>query len=303
MIRRLCYRHLGGVPISPGMPRAIFKQLRLAVLCAAGCLFLGAAGASVAQAGTATGVNSLRNPSADCDRSSSDIGSLDLRSFNACRAKEGVGPLVLPRNWSTLTQSDQEFVLIDLERVNRGLAPIVGLSTALNVLAATGAATTDDPAFPSHGMSGGGGIWAEASSPIGATYEWMYDDGPNGYDTNSDCPPGGGSGCWLHRDIILWNGRGPLVAGAAGAGAGNHGSYAFEVVSGYSTAGLSFTWAHELASFATKPGRETLGESAESRRTRHHPTRHHPTRHHPKLRRKSVKRSRGATDTIRITVG
>ena len=277
------------------MPQWIFTRLRLVALCAGGCLLLGLAGVSVALAGTATGVNPLKNPSADCDRSSPHIGSLDLKSFNDCRAKGGVGPLVLPRNWSTLTQSEQEFVLIDLERVNRGLAPIVGLSSALNVLAASGAATSNDPAFPSHSVSGGGGIWAQASSPIGATYEWMYDDGPNGYNTNSDCPPGGGSGCWLHRDIILWKGRGPLVAGAASAGAGDHGSYAFEVVSGYSTAGLSFTWAHELRSFAAKPGRETLCASAESRRTRRHPN----------ARRKSAKRSRagGATQTIRITVG
>lgn len=279
------------------MPRAIFKQLRLAVLCAAGCLLLGSAGAGVALAGTATGVNPLKNPSADCDRSIPH--SLDLQSFNACRAKEGVGPLVLPRNWSTLTQAEQEFVLINLERVNRGLAPIVGLSSTLNVLAATGAAASADPAFP-HGMRSGGGIWAQASSAIGATYEWMYDDGPNGYDTNSDCPPGGGSGCWLHRDIILWKGSGRLVAGAASDGAGDHGSYAFEVVSGYSTAGLSFSWAHELRSFATKPGRETLSDYAESLRARHH-----PTRHHLKARRKSAKRSRAsrATKTISITIG
>jgi hypothetical protein len=248
------------------MLRRIFTRPRLVALCAVSCLFLGLAGASVAQAGTATGLNPLKNPSADCDRSSPDIGSLDLHSFNTCRAKEGVGPLVLPRNWSTLTQSEQEFVLVDLERVNRGLAPIVGLSSALNNLAATGARTSADPAFPNHGMSGGGGLWAEASSPMGAMYEWMYDDGPNGYDTNMDCPPGGGSGCWLHREIILWNGHGRLVAGAASGGAGNRGSYAFEVVSGYSTAGLTFTWAHELRSFATKPGLELLGESAKSHR-------------------------------------
>ncbi|HUY58403.1 MAG TPA: hypothetical protein VMV16_01720 [Solirubrobacteraceae bacterium] len=272
------------------------------MLCAAGCLFLGAAGASIAQAGTATGVNPLRNPSADCNRSNPNVASLDLQSFNACRAKEGVGPLVLPRNWRTLTQSEQEFVLINLERVNRGLAPIIGLSSALNVLAATGAATSNDPAFPSHGMTGGGGLWGEASSPLGATYEWMYDDGRNGYDANSDCPPGGGSGCWMHRDIILWKGPGTLVAGAASGGAGNHGSYAFEVVSGHSTAGLSFTWAHELRSFATKPGRETLGASAKSRPKRQ--------KHYKKSREKSPKKpvkrsraSRGTTDTIRITVG
>jgi hypothetical protein len=278
------------------MPRRTFKRLRLRALCAVSCLFLGLAGASVALAGTSTGVNPLKNPSADCDRSSPAAGALDLQSFNACRAKEGVGPLVLPRNWATLTQSEQEFVLINLERVNRGLSPIVGLSSVLNVLAATGAATNDDPAFPSH-MSGGGGIWAEASSPVGATYEWMYDDGPNGYDTNMNCPPSGGSDCWLHRDIILWNGHGQLVAGAASGGAGNRGSYAFEVVSGYSTANLSFTWARELRSFATRPRLELLGESAKS----------HPTRHRAKSRKKAATRPRPARPvtkptTITITV-
>ncbi len=274
------------MPISPEMPRRTFKRLRLVALCAVSCLCLGLAGASVALAGTATGVNPLKNPSADCDRSSPAPGSLDLHSFNACRAKEGVGPLVLPRNWATLTQSEQEFVLVNLERVNRGLAPIVGLSSALNVLAATGAAASNDPAFPSH-MSGGGGIWAEASSPVGATYEWMYDDGPNGYDANMNCPASGGSDCWLHRDIILWNGHGQLVAGAASGGAGNHGSYAFEVVSGYSTANLSFSWARELRSFATKPGLELLGESAKS--------------HRPKARKKAATRPRAARRVTKPT--
>jgi hypothetical protein len=287
------------------MPQAIFTRLRLAALGACACLFLGIAGASAAQAATSTGVISPKNPSSDCDRSSSDVGSLDRQSFNACRAKEGVGPLVLPHNWGTLTQSEQEFVLIDLERVNRGLAPIVGLSSALNVLAATGAATNDDPAFPSHGMTGGGGLWGEASSPLGATYEWMYDDGPNGYNTNLDCPPGGGSGCWMHRDIILWKGgRARLVAGSASAGAGNHGSYAFEVVSGYSTAGLSFTWAHELRDFASKPEREPLGETAKSRPKRHRQKPHEKSRE--KSRKKSAKHSGSsslATDSITITVG
>jgi len=113
MIRRLCYRHLGGVPISPECPARSSSNLRLAVLCAAGCLFLGAAGASGrGQAGTATGVNSLRNPSADgridVIRTAPTSGSLDL-SFNAVPRQGGCGPLVAARNWSTLTQSDQEF--------------------------------------------------------------------------------------------------------------------------------------------------------------------------------------------------
>lgn len=160
----------------------------------------------------------------------------------------------LPGNWNSLTPSQQQLVIIDIERVNRGLAPIVGLSASLGKLAARGASDERDPAFPANGFSGGGGLWAASASVLGADYEWMYDDGLHGYDANLDCPARGGSSCWLHRDIILWHPHGgPLVAGAGYVRKAQYGSYAFEVLSGHSTAGLNFTWAHELRYFAVKP--------------------------------------------------
>jgi hypothetical protein len=223
----------------------------------------------------------LRNPAADCDRSAPASGSWGVANIDACRAHEGLGPLVLPSNFATLTPVQQGFVLINLERVNRGLAPIVGLSATLNGLAAQGAASDSDPSFPSGGFLGGGGIWAAASSIVAADYMWMYDDGPNGFDTNLACPAAGAPGCWEHRDIILWNRTpAPLVAGGGYASTGGSGSFAYLILSGYSTAELTFTWRSELRYFAVKPKLATFGASAATapRRHRHQPPR--PRHHH-----------------------
>ena len=55
------------------------------------------------------------------------------------RQTEGLGPMSLPSNYPSLTPAEQLFVLTDLERVDRGLAPIEGLSTTLNAYAQAGA--------------------------------------------------------------------------------------------------------------------------------------------------------------------
>jgi hypothetical protein len=204
----------------------------------------------VASAGAETaGILPPANPGTDCDAHGRDP-SLTVRGLDRCRAREGVGPLVLPSNWVALTGPQQMLVLIDLERVNRGLAPVVGLSRTLDRLAAEGARSRNDPPFPSGGFESGGGVWFGGDSTVAADYGWMYDDGPKGLDLNEDCPAGGhSSSCWLHRDIILSRGAGALVGG----GGSTRGSYAFEILSGYSLAGLTFTWVHELRYFATKP--------------------------------------------------
>ena len=274
----------------------------------AGAAQAGAAHAGAAQAGTA-GILPPRNPASDCDRTNAGAGYWSVTSIDSCRALEGVGPLTLPTNWKTLTPVQQGFVLIDLERVNRGLAPIVGLSPALNRLAADGAANGDDPSFPA-GSFGGGAIWAGAGSVLAADYLWMYDDGPNGLDTNLACPSAGAPGCWGHRDIILWNrGGGQLVAGGGYAASSDGGSFAYLVMAGYPAAGLSFTWAGELRYFTAKPAVEHTGQAAATatphkrtaashrqlrRRSRRHPARrlndaHHRVRH---AKHRAIKRPR-----------
>lgn len=267
---------------------------RLSALGAAGCLLLGA-GAGAAQAATA-GILPPRNPASNCDQAALGGGYGSVTNINSCRATEGVGPLTLPTNWNSLTPVEQGFVLIELERVNRGLAPIIGLSSTLNRLAADGASNGDDPPFPAGGFMGGGAIWAGTGSVLAADYLWMYDDGPNG--SNLACPSPGAPGCWGHRDIILWNrGAGPLVAGGGYASSGYGGSFAYLVLSGYSTAGLTFTWSSELRYFTIKPTLERTGNVAKatrkhrrSKRRLHRRTKHHLRRHRKHERRRHDRR-------------
>jgi len=208
----------------------------------------------------AAGILPPSNPAADCDHSADTNSVWDVNSIDACRAQEGIGPLVLPSNWSTLSPTQQEFVLIDLERVNRGLPPIVGLSASLNALAANGAQNQTDPPFPSTGE--GGGIWAGGGSVFGADMMWLYDDGANGFDANEDCASDH-SYCWAHRDIILGtDGGGTLVAGGGYSGSGGFGSFADLIMSHYATSDLTFTWAGELPYFAARPRAEVLGSAA-----------------------------------------
>jgi hypothetical protein len=221
---------------------------------AAAVVALAMAGFVAAPAGAATaGILPPANPAADCDAKGRDP-ALTVQGLDRCRAKEGVGPLTLPSNWTMLSGPEQMLVVIDLERVNRGLAPVVGLNPTLDRLAAAGARARNDPRFPAAGYQSAGSIWFGGDSTIAADYGWMYDDGPKGLDLNEDCPAAGhSSSCWLHRDIILLSGAGRALVGGGGS---VRGSYAFEILSGYSRAGLTFTWAHELRYFTSKPGVE-----------------------------------------------
>jgi hypothetical protein len=257
----------------------------LAALSASACVLLGAA-AGTAHA-TTVGTLPPRNPTSDCNHASIAGGFWGVSDINSCRALEGVGPLTLPSNWRALTPVEQGFVLMNLERVNRGLAPIVGLSPALNQLASAAAANRVDPSFPTGGFTGGGAIWAGAGSALAADYMWMYDDGPNGLDRNLACPAAGGPGCWGHRDVILWNKvGGPLVAGGGYSQSGGNGSFAYLVLSGYSTSNLTFTWASELQYFAAAPTADPLGRTTaatmvhrrKSDKPKHKPAKHKPVR-------------------------
>jgi hypothetical protein len=283
------------------MPFLTSSRRWIGTICAASVLLIGAAGAGAAQAATA-GILPPHNPAADCDRTDTANAEWGATNINACRALEGVGPLVLPSNWNALTTVQQGFVLINLERVNRGLPAIVGLSASLNELAASGAANSNDPPFPGRGFAGGGGIWAGAASVMAADYMWMYDDGANGLDSNLACPQAGAPGCWMHRDIILWKQGGPLVAGGGFSGSPRDGSYAYLVLDGYSTSGLTFSWTHELRYFATKPAVELLGKAAKAPAKRHRKKKHSAKKH--SARKRAAKRTPTRSDSgIEITVG
>jgi hypothetical protein len=200
------------------------------------------------------------NPQTICE---SIPSSADASTVDFCRALEGVGPITLPSNWSALTVPQQLLVVINLERVNRGLPPVIGLSASLDSLAQEGANGNHDPGFPAgyHDPAGttgayydGGGVWwYNSDTAVSADASWMYGDGYGG--KNLACMSPTASACWGHRDILLSDGSSETLVGGAGY-VPSPNSFAFEELYGYETSDLVFTWASELRYFSTPPAVE-----------------------------------------------
>jgi len=125
-----------------------------------------------------------------------------VQAIDQARAAEGVGPLVLPADFASLSVPEQLLVLADLERVDRGLPGFSGLSSSLDSLASAGASANTDPVGPAGSDWGSNWAGGEASALL-ADYDWMYDDGPGS--PNMDCTASDLSGCWDHRNNILGN--------------------------------------------------------------------------------------------------
>jgi hypothetical protein len=135
------------------------------------------------------------------DSSSNCLAAL-LGAVNRARAKEHIRPMVLPAGFSSLSIPEQLFVAVNLERVDRGLPPFAGLTSALNRNAQLGADKATDPPDPGGGYLLDDAVWAGgASNGLDAVYGWMYEDGPNS--GNLDCRRHGAPGCWGHRKGIL----------------------------------------------------------------------------------------------------
>jgi hypothetical protein len=164
---------------------------------------------------TAVADTPLGDPSANREPNPATIGTcagdanaapcltLATNDIDAARALEGVGPISLPTNWTSLSVPIQLLVIANLERVDRGLIPVTGLSSALNALAQQGADTDADPPFPNpfHGTWGTGNWAGGYSSPLEANFGWMYDDGVGS--PNLDCHVASDTGCWGHRHSVL----------------------------------------------------------------------------------------------------
>lgn len=140
---------------------------------------------------------------------------LTLAAVDSARAGEGLGPLLLPAGFTQLTVPEQLFVVLNRERVDRGLAPFVGLSAALDSNAQKGAATAELPPRPGRAYTAVGAEWIGAvDNGLDADYQWLYDDGPNSGVPN--CSDTRSAGCWADRQIVLRRfGSHPLVMGAA----------------------------------------------------------------------------------------
>ena len=104
--------------------------------------------------------------------------------------------------FDAMTVPQQLFVIANVERSDRGLAPINGLT------AQTAAGDNTDPDLSTWTLTGGASVmswgsnWAGGTtSPLGSDYYWMYDDGPGS--PNGACTSPSAPGCWGHRDNVL----------------------------------------------------------------------------------------------------
>jgi hypothetical protein len=200
-----------------------------------------------------------------------------VATLNAGRRNEGLGPLLLPRNWGRLTVPEQIFVLTELERTARGLRPDTGIAADWNAAARAGADAGTDPTSAGAGARGGFlSIWAGGqANPIIAMVGWIYDDAyfPDHSTQNIACSSSSPSGCWGHRDAILRDtdttaceqrcaiGTGYSADGFAATGPGQgRESYAevFGVDAGDNPDRLMFRWTSELRQL---PACERAGDS------------------------------------------
>jgi len=171
-----------------------------------------------------------------------------LAAINNGRAHEGVAPMALPSNWYSLTAQQQTFVMTNLERTARGMAPLSEMATGLEGAAQQGAATGQDPSPPAgYPFTEWGSNWAgEMGNPLEALYYWMYDDGPGS--SNIECSPSDSSGCWGHRhNILLPMACNPCVLGAGYDAHGYQGmpSLTELLVDTSGSPPADFTWAQE----------------------------------------------------------
>ena len=195
-----------------------------------------------------------------------------LADLNAARAAEGTGPMQLPGDFGTLSVPQQLLVLSNLERVDRGLAPVIGLSGPLDQDALTGAQNDADPQPTQFNGNAATSNWEGGyGSPLEADFVWMYDDGLGS--GNVDCTPSDQTGCWGHRHDILWPFDAPVVMGAADA-QGQFGPSQTELfvggdrqtAPGQADAPLAPTWATIAATlpFTVAPASISLTPSATS---------------------------------------
>ena len=180
--------------------------------------------------------------------------SATLAAIDAARGLEGVGPMTLPLNYNALPAAEQLLVVVNLERVDRGLNPIAGLTPGLDQDAWSGAVNNGDPPAPA-GASSSAGVWIGGfATPLYDDFFWMYDDGPGGVSSSAN---------WAHRNIILasWSGSNSVLMGASVVATSRYADSAAAVFATGTSGAPNFTWAGEVPylSFLSSPGTVDLG--------------------------------------------
>lgn len=207
-----------------------------------------------------------------CGGAPDSVGCISsaLSDIDAARAAEGVRPMELPADFASFDVPLQLLVVTDLERVDRGLAPVEGLAGDLDSAAASAAAADQDPMLKHFNGTELASNWAGGiSSTLLADFVWMYDDGPGS--GNLDCKQAGDSGCWGHRRNILYQYDNPVAMGAGYAAHTSYGPSITELFIGGDTATgpgradalLAPTW-HQLSdpSGSTTPSTPTAKPAA-----------------------------------------
>jgi hypothetical protein len=188
-----------------------------------------------------------------------------LAAINRQHVRENIPAIVLPRNFWLLRPALQLFVITDLERVSRRLAPVVGVTAQLDGWATTGAYANVDPSLHTWMLAGGthlhsfGSVWGAALNVLDADFLWMYDDGWSAGDVyNADCVTATSAGCWSHRAVILggYDGSSRLVGGVGSVTHHDaHGTLdsEAEVIADYTATNpkLVYSWAAAVTTGAT----------------------------------------------------
>ena len=176
--------------------------------------------------------------------------------LDQARAKLHLGPYKLPANFVKLAPDRQILILSNLDRAEYNLAPITGVTAALNEVARggtpgdPGVRGAGDPVLQAPGVQSTSN-WAGGFPNIVLAYlAWMYDDGPGS--SNLVCTTSNSSGCWGHRQTVLADlvTPGPTAMGVA-AGRDTRGDTSFAMLiargrSGY-TNGYSYRWTQAVA--------------------------------------------------------
>jgi hypothetical protein len=175
---------------------------------------------AVAAAGFDNPTGNITPPMPLCNSVDMACQATLLYDIDAARALEGVGPMILPSGFASMSGAEQQLVITNSERAARGLPTFSGLDPELNVAAQDAAPVSADPTLPAgYPANGWGSIWAGVPSALYADYLWMYDDGLDS--GNLQCTPADPGACWSHRDNILgsWqstpNGAATPAMGAA----------------------------------------------------------------------------------------
>ncbi|HUY06848.1 MAG TPA: hypothetical protein VMU99_06285 [Acidimicrobiales bacterium] len=146
---------------------------------------------------------------ATCSQSSSSDSciSSEIAAIDRARHLEGVASVKInPVTFTKLTPAEQIFAIVNLERVPRGLPPVVALSEQLNSFATRGVQSSTDPVMNGWSLPGGAkvtgwaSVWAGGINVLGADYMWMYSEGIG---ANIDCTSASSAGCWGNRRNIL----------------------------------------------------------------------------------------------------